>query len=336
MNTLTLIDDRLQSVVSKAGLEPSSANSLIETFRPLFSQANVLCATAQNLAVTDATHVTEMKRARHLRLALRSVRIDADKARKILKEDSLRRGKAIDGIYNVLEYVVAPVEARLLEMEEFAERAEAARKARVKTTREELLRPYGVDPALYQLGEMSQEAFEQLLEGSRLAHEQRVEASRKAEEARLAIEKAEAEERERIRLENERLKSEAVERAAAALKEREQFEAQAEAERQKAAAARAEAEENVRKEREARAHAEAEAGRLRDAEEARKRLEASEKRRAAAAPDKDKLRFLATRLAQMEMPQMATEPGQESIKVISEKIKVVAQWIKSHAETLGQ
>lgn len=209
---LTVVDARLEKAIAQAGLEEQSAQGLLERFKPLFAHANELCASAQTIVVTDATQVTEIKRARQLRLALRAVRIDAEKTRKALKEDSLRRGKAIDGVYHVLEYAVAPVETKLLEMEEFAERAEAARKATLKLTREQLLQPYGVNASLYPLGDLSEDAFKQLLEGSRLAHEAKIAAAKKAEEERITREKAEAEERERVRLENERLKREAAER----------------------------------------------------------------------------------------------------------------------------
>lgn len=212
---LTVVETRLQTTIQQANLEPATAQGLMDTFKPLFAKAHEICATAANLVVTDATQVTEIKQARALRLALRSVRIEADKTRKSMKEDSLRRGKAIDGVYNVLEFAVAPVESRLLEMEEFAERAEASRKAAAKASREELLKPYAIDTTFYQLGEMSEQAFAQLLDNTRTAHEAKLATARRAEEERIAREKAEAAERERIRLENERLKREAEEKEAA-------------------------------------------------------------------------------------------------------------------------
>lgn len=340
--TLTIVDHRIEQAIAQTGLEPQSAQGLLEKFKPLFQQANELCASAQGITVTDATQVTEIKRARQLRLAIRAVRIDAEKTRKALKEDSLRRGKAIDGVYNVLEYAVAPVEAKLLEMEEFAERAEAARKAALKSTREQLLKPFGVDASLYPLGELSDDAFKQLLDGSRLAHEAKIAAAKKAEEERIAREKAEAEERERIRLENERLRREAAEREESARKERERIEAERRAEREKADAERRAAEEKARKEREAieekarvdreaREKAEAEAQKLRDAEQARKRKEDEARRKIAAAPDREKMRAFADSVRAMKLPQMATPEGQAKAKEIAEKIESFAKWINQRA-----
>lgn len=348
MNTtaeLTVVDTKLEQAIAQSGLEPQSAQGLLEKYKPLFAQANELVAAAQSIAVTDATQVSEIKRARNLRLQLRAIRIEAEKTRKGLKEDSLRRGKAIDGVYNVLEYAIAPVESRLLEMEEFAERAEAARKAALKSTREELLKPFGVDASIYPLGDLSEDAFKQLLDGSRLAHEAKLAAAKKAEEERIAREKAEAEERERIRIENERLKE-----------ERERLEAERRAEREKAEAERRAIEEKARAEREAaeqaRRVAEEEARKLREAEEARKRKEAeerariereereakakveAERRKAEAAPDVEKVRTVAKTVRAIPVPVMATDAGKAKAKELADKIEQFAAWIERRAAEL--
>lgn len=373
---LTVVESRLVDTIEQAHLEPATAQGLLDTFRPLFAKAHEICATAANLAVTDATQVTEIKQARALRLALRSVRVEADKTRKTLKEDSLRRSKAIDGVYNVLEYAVSPVESRLLGMEEIAERAEAARKAALKSMREELLKPFGIDVSFYSLGQMSEQAFAQLLENTRVAHEAKREAQRKAEEEWIAREKAEMAERARIREENERLKREADEREAAAKVERERAakekaaaEASLKAERervtkeQEAAAATARAErqaveakaandlrvanEKARKEkaaleakakadREARERLEAEARDRREAEEKRQREEAEAAALAAAAPDGEKLRAFAALVRTLELPEMGTKTGGHAAETVAELVSELATKIEGIASKLGR
>ena len=355
---LTLVDSKLETAIRQANLEPASAEGLLSTFRPLFAKANGICADAANLAVTDATQLTEMKRARELRLGLRAVRIEAEKTRKALKEDSLRRGKAIDGVYNVLEYAVAPVEAKLLEMEEFAARAEAARKAAIKAKREELLQPYGIDLQFYPLGEMSDAAFTQLFDATQFAHEAKAAAAKKAEEERVAKEKAEAAERERVRVENERLKKEAAEKEAALRAEREEAEKILAAERriaaEQAAAAKAKAdaerralEEKARKEQEelhrraaaeraAREKLEAEARARKEAEERRQREEAEAAARAAAAPDQEKLRALAALVRTVECPEMATPSGRIAGKEVAALIEELAMSIEGIAHRLSR
>lgn len=81
-------------------LEPASATSLQEVFAPFFAQTDEWTKTAHAIKVTSIEQRREMKLARESRLALREIRVNAEKARK-RKEDSLRMGKAIDGLANV-------------------------------------------------------------------------------------------------------------------------------------------------------------------------------------------------------------------------------------------
>jgi hypothetical protein len=250
------------------GLEPATAQSLHEAFDHLFNQADEWRTKALSIQITRPDQVREMKLARETRLALREIRINAEKARKRLKEDALRKGKAIDGLYNVLAFAVEPLEKHLLEQEQFVERMEQERKARLKVEREAQLSQFGIDVTLYPLAEMDDATFANLLEINQLAFAARQEAARKAEAERIERERIEAEERakreaeaaaerERLRIENERLQ-----------REKEAAEAAARAEREAAEKARQEAEKKARQEREA-AEAQAQAER-----QARERAEA--------------------------------------------------------------
>lgn len=216
--------NQLAVVVAECGLELESAQSLKLAFAPLFDQAEEWRKRVATIKVTDVSQVREMKLARESRLALKEIRVKAGKMRKALKEDSLRRGKAIDGCYNVLEFLIAPLEQTLLEQEQFAVRKEEERKVALKVAREQALAPYGVDTSFYQLGEMPDDTFNQLLSNTKIAHEAMREAAIRAEQERIAREKAEADERERVRLENERLRREAAERVEAARIERDKAE----------------------------------------------------------------------------------------------------------------
>jgi hypothetical protein len=245
---------QLQPLVLKLdeGLTPDTAQSLRSAFEEYFTAADEWRSKALSIQITRPDQFREMKLARQTRLALREIRINAEKTRKALKEDSLKKGKAIDGIYNMLAYAVEPLEKHLLEQEQFIQRIEEERKARLKAQREEALRPF-TDVSLYQLGEMDEATFANLLETNQLAFAARQEAARKAEAERIERERIEAEERakreaeaaaerERIRAENERLRAEreaaeaaakaeqeAAARAAAAAPDREKLDALAQA-----------------------------------------------------------------------------------------------------------
>jgi len=361
--------DRLSSAVSD--LEPDSAKTLRAAFETMFSQAEEWEQRAKLIKITSVDQKHDMKVARESRLALRAIRIDAEKARKRLKEDSVRRGRAIDGIANVLKALIEPIEEYLLEQEEFADRVEAKRKDALRSSREDALRAYGVDPSVYaNLGETSDETWELTLDAARSAHAARAEAARRAEEVRVEAEriaaekreadrqaaiKAEAERVERERLakeENDRLRAEAAEREAAAKVEREkaaaekaEIEAKAKADREAAEAETAKAraaEKKAADDLAAAKAAEAAAARKREAETAarvaaeKEAAEKAEAERLAAesAPDREKLFALAATLRALPLPAMTSEKGKAVGAKVSEQMGKMVAWLERTASQL--
>lgn len=349
--------NELVKVIKESGVEKPTAESLQNAFLPFFEKAAEWKAKAETITVTDISQKTEMQLARSARLELKNIRVEADKTRKTLKEDSLRYGKAVQGVYNVIEYLIKPIEEYLEDQEKFAEREEAKRKAELAETRNSeisMLRdyfPYNLD-----LGELSEDDYQKLLSGAKAQHAAKEEADRKAEADRIAREKAEAEERERIRIENERLKAEAAEREAAIAKERAEAAAKAEAERierEKAEAeARAEREKQFAEER---AKVEAERKELEEkaaaerrererieaelrAEQARKDAEAKAKaeaeRKAKNAPDREKLIAFAETLNTLQYPLTAGEEASALIERVRTAISKIATGLVGEAQKL--
>lgn len=325
---------KLAKVVEQNGIAPTNAKALIETFQPYFGKADELCAAAAGISVTDATQVSEIKKSRELRLQIKGLRVEAEKSRKTLKEDSLRMGKAIDGINNVLLLQIEPVEKHLEEQEKFAERAEAARKQALSIERSAALAPYLPDQTAYALGDMTEAAFAQLLEGSRLALEARVAAEKKAEADRIAAEEARKAEEARLRAENERLQKEREAIEEAAKKDRVEAEKAARAAAELARKEREAVEAQAKKEREAREKLEAENA-ARQAAEA-KRLAEEEKARksAAAAPDKAKLTTFAEHVRTMDIPDVKSAEAVAIIKRINSTLNDLAKWVDAEAAKL--
>lgn len=350
---------QLQPLVLKLdeGLTPDTAQSLRAAFEGFFTAADEWRQKALGIQITRPDQFREMKLARETRLALREIRINAEKTRKALKEDSLRKGKAIDGIYNMLAFAVEPLEKHLLEQEQFIQRLEEQRKAKLKADREAELIPLGVDVSLYQLGEMDDATFGQLLETNRLAFAARQEAARKAEQERIERERKEAEERakreaaaaaerERLRLENERLAREKAEAEEKARIEREKLEAERKAELEriererraadeKARQEREAAEAQARAEREAREKAEAELRAKQEAERKAKEEQEAAARAAAAAPDRDKLDAFAQAVRALPVPVLSTHAGQEIETLIRSQVEKFALWIENNKAKLN-
>jgi len=353
------------------GLEPDSAMMLRSAFETMFAQADEWCARARSIKVTSEDDKRGMKFARESRLALREIRVNADKERKRLKEDSVRRGKAIDGIANVLKALIEPIEAHLLEQETFAERAEEARRDALRDARTTALLAYGADPSAFvNLGAMAEETWTLTIENARAAHEAKIEAARQAELVRLEAERIAAEKREAARVEaarleaeraerekaqaeeNARLKREAEEREAAAKAEREaaaaeraKIEAEARAAREaaeaeaRAAKAAADAETKAAREEADRAAAELAAARKlererEEAEAARVAAEEVARKAAEIAPDREKLAAFAATVRALSIPTLTTERGQAARAKVAEQIAKMAAWIEKTGASL--
>jgi len=335
----------LMVIAEQNELASTDVRLLIESFAPHYQAAQDIVQQAERVHVRSATQVTEIKESRRLRLALKDVRVAADKSRKTLKEDSLRRGRAIDGMNNVLLAIIKPVEDRLAEQEKIAERQEAARMATLKMTRQEILAPFGVDASYYNLGEMPEDTFANLFDSSRLAHEARIAATRKDEEDRIAAEQARLAEEKRIREENERLRLEAVERekvakaeramaerqraadAEKARKEREAIEARAKAEREAAEIV-------ISREREAREKLEAERRTAAAAEQKRIDAEATARAKAERAPDREKLTALAAAFSSVQLPVVKSREAKVAIAEITAKVKWLIDFVEVKAKSL--
>jgi hypothetical protein len=210
---MTPINNELAIVISETQVPDEMQKSLIEYFTPFLEQAADWKEKAESLVVTDITQTHEMKMAREARLALREIRLAADKTRKMLKEDSLKYGRAVQGAYNVIEAAISPIEKHLEEQEKFKELYELQQKEKLRLEREELskdVREYMI--VNINLGEITQTDFERMLNGAILqkqAAEQAAIAAELREQAKL---KQEADERERLRAENEKLKAVAEEK----------------------------------------------------------------------------------------------------------------------------
>jgi hypothetical protein len=115
------MENNLAVIIKDSGLEETKANFLLTNFQNYFEIASDWEKKAKSIVVKDETQKAEMEMARAGRLFLREKRIAIEKSRKELKEQSLREGKAIDGIANVLKALIEPIEEYLDKQEHFVE-----------------------------------------------------------------------------------------------------------------------------------------------------------------------------------------------------------------------
>lgn len=330
----------LVRIVKESGLEQTKADYILQKFTNFFEIAADWERKSRAIVVTDISQVAEMKMAREGRLFLKQKRVEVENTRKELKEQSLREGKAIDGISNVLKSLIIPTEEYLEQQEKFAEIQEANRRAILKQTRVEELSQYEwQDTGLFDLGTLPDSLYDSLLMQAKKAYNDRIAEAQRIEDERIAKEKADREERERIKAENERLQREAEAREKAIQEERARVEAERKKMEEKARKEREEAEKKLaeeqakaRKEAEAREKAEKELQAKKEAEiRAQKEAEAEREakeiadKKAAAAPDKEKLLSFIAALAMPDL-SLKTSYGQATEKVIREKFEGFKEW----------
>ena len=129
--------NELTVIINESGLSETKGQILLDNFGNYFQIASEWEKKAKVIVVTDAGQKADMQMARVGRLFLREKRISIEKTRKGLKEQSLREGKAIDGIANVLKSVIVPIEKYLDEQEHFVEIQEQARLKALRIEEEE-------------------------------------------------------------------------------------------------------------------------------------------------------------------------------------------------------
>lgn len=315
-------------------------NRALELFKPFAEPFKA----ALELLDQEST-ATTAKDARALRLKMVKARTAIRDVKDAEKEGAKITAKIVDFYHNGSTSKLSEAEARLKAIEEAEERAELARQKALCEARTTELVALGADPQFYPLGTMQEAGYAQLLAGLKAeAARKKAEELKAAEEARIAAEKAEAErlERERIAAEEaarlkaeqeaklaeaQRLAAEAAEQARIEREARERVEAEAKAEADRLA-------EEARKVREEVARlGKIEAERLAAELEAKRQADLAAKR-AAQAPDKEKLIALADAVFATAMPTVSTPEAQAIVEEFQSMLQRARAWIIKKTEAM--
>ena len=165
-------------------------NSIESKFKDYEDIAKEWNSKAYEIEVTDESQIELMEQAKQGRLLLKYKRIEIEKTRVRLKEQSLLEGRFIDSLAKRLKDIIEPAEKHLNFQEKFAELKEQERKEKLKNDRLESLTPYidFADLSAFDLRTMSDVAFNTILNGCRIAYEEdkkQKEENRKQEEIQL-------------------------------------------------------------------------------------------------------------------------------------------------------
>lgn len=290
---------------------------MLDMLKPMEEDFNEIIKDSENGIDEDIT-----ARAKRLRLDIGKVRIETEKKRKAEKAESLRLGKAIDGIANVVKYAVSSKEDKLKEIETHLERIEAERVLAVGGKRKELIYDYIEDKEsidIDALAKMDEDVFEAYLSAKKTAFETALAEENARIEAEIQAQREREAEEARIREENERLKAEA---------EKAEKERLAKEEKEAKARAEAEAKEKAIQEEKAKAERKAEREKLakqkaiQEAKEAEERAKKAEQAR-IEAEEKAKRDAIEAEERRVREAKEAEERRIAEVKALAESSKEI-------------
>ena len=179
-------------------LPSTDCQLLLEAFKEYFGMAAEWQEKAKKIKVTDESQIDMMLLAREGRKAMQQARLDLERTRVDQKKFALSKGKAVDGMANVLKHPIIQLESYLREQEDFVVN---------KAKAEALAKRIRADELLAEQELVEEKALQDKIESDRLDGIKRRKIAE--EEARVAqiekdkaIEKAEKIEKQR-RLERE-------------------------------------------------------------------------------------------------------------------------------------
>jgi|ERR1035437_2098549 hypothetical protein len=122
----------LGEIIKESGLEESKALVMLNDFNHYELVASEWKRQAETIVVKSGDDKEQIRLAREGRLILRDKRIEVEKRRKAMKEDSLREGQAIDAVAKFLKDLIDPIEKYLDTQERFVEIQAAEELAKVQ------------------------------------------------------------------------------------------------------------------------------------------------------------------------------------------------------------
>jgi hypothetical protein len=318
---------------SDYGLESTKAQEIEAMFLPMLDKMKLLEKEYNKILKLEVTPET-CQAAKELRLQYVKVRTGTADIHKTLKEFYLKGGRFIDGWKNAQLAASQGIEESLKNIENHYEILEAERLAALKEERRLLILPYTQTPEFFVLETMTDEAFKLFLSGLKTQYDAQIAAEKQAETDRIAKEKADADAREQQRLENIKLKEEAIERERLAEIERKKQADILAKERAKSEADRKERE-RLEAEIEKKKQADIKAKRDEDVRiENEKKAKAKADKKARLAPDKTKLMDFAQVLNDLPRPEVTSLESKEIATNVNTMLVKISNYIKENAEKL--
>lgn len=238
------MNNQLEIIVKDSGLEIKEGQTLLEKFGNYEQIAKDWEVKAKMIVVTDASQETEMAMAKTALKKFAELRINVEKERKAMKEQSLRKGQAIDAVAKFLVSLISPIEEHLKLQANFV---------KIKEEREALERKLAEDKRLEEERVAKEQAEKEEQERVRLENirlkEEADAREKKMEEERLAAEKKQKELEDKAKKDREEADAKQKELEEKAKKDRQDAEDKLKQEQEKAAKERQEAQDKLDEEK---------------------------------------------------------------------------------------
>jgi len=184
------MSQEIDALINAGVIEKTKADYIKEKFQDFTQAIEEWSEKANAIVVTEETQKELMAEAKEGRLLLKSKRIEVEKVRKSLKEQSLSEGRLIDSVAKYLTGLIEPAEKHLELQEKFVEIQEQNKRIQLKAHRTELLQPYKdvIDPNSIQLDLITEEAFTTILNGAKFSLDNKITEALRVEKERKEIE----------------------------------------------------------------------------------------------------------------------------------------------------
>jgi len=298
------------------GLQENKASEIEAMFKPMLEKM-VELESDYNKVVSLEINKETCKLASELRKQYVKVRTGTAAIHKDLKAFYLAGGRFVDAWKNTQQFAAQDKEKQLSEIENYYAIQEQKRVQELQEQRQNEISVYGVE--MLNLGTMTNEVWESFKTGCKINYETKIKAEQDAEIERLRIIEEQKAEQERIRLENLQLKA-----------EQEKREKEIELERKEIARLQAIKDAELKAEQEKTRLLNEEIAKQKEIELQQQLALKAEQEAKEAAPDKQKLLFLANQLRTFEIPTTTTKKANEIIEVVKKQLSLISDYIEKN------
>lgn len=183
MNELTI-----KKEVEIEGLTKAKKKLIIEKYSEPIQKINDLAKTFPEIKAMEMSP-EKVSKAKRFRIDFAKSVKAVENVKSALKEESLKEGKAIQGVFNYVKEKTAELKEEALEIENYYVLIEEEKNKRIQAEREKDLLQYNVDGSTMDLGGMDDTVWLNFVAGTRVNFEAIKKAEEDAENERVEAEK---------------------------------------------------------------------------------------------------------------------------------------------------